>query len=54
MSNQDCKIRPQVINVNGNEPAFFSFSIEKIKCSGICTNINYPYAKICVLDVVKN
>ena len=24
------------------------------KCSGSCNNINYPYAKICVLDAVKN
>ena len=33
---------------------FFSFSIETSKCSGSCNNINYPYAKICVPDVVKN
>ena len=26
MQNQDCKTRPQVINVNGDEPAFFPFS----------------------------
>ena len=24
MNNQECKIRPQVINNNGNEPVFFS------------------------------
>ena len=33
---------------------FFPFSIETSKCSGSCNNINYPYAKICVPDVVKN
>ena len=49
MSNQECKTRPQVIIVNGNEPVFFQFSIERSKCSGSCNNINYPY-----LDVVKN
>ena len=54
MSNQECKTRPQVINVNGDELVFFPFSIETSKCSGSCTNINYPYAKICVSDVVKN
>ena len=32
---------------------FFPFSIETSKCSGSCNNINYPYAKICVSDVVK-
>ena len=25
MSNQECKTRPQVINVNGDEPVFFPF-----------------------------
>ena len=45
--------KPQVVNVNGDEP-FFPFSIETSKCSGSSNNINYPYAKICVPDVVKN
>ena len=33
---------------------FFPFSIKTNKCSGSCNNINYPHAKICVPDVVKN
>ena len=32
----------------------FPFSIKSSKCSGSCNNINHPYAKICVPDVVKN
>ena len=52
MNNQECKTRPQVINVN--EPVLFPFSIGASKCSGSCNNINYPYAKICAPDVVKN
>ena len=32
---------------------FFPFSIETNKCCGSRININYPYAKICVPDVVK-
>ena len=54
MNNQECKTRPQLVNVNGDEPVFFPFSIEMSKCSGSCNNINYPYAKICAPDVVKN
>ena len=54
MKNLECKTRRQVFKVNGDEPVFFPFSIETSKCSGSCNNINYPYAKICVLDVVKN
>ena len=54
MSNQECKTRPRVVNVNVDKPVFFQFSIETNKCSGSCHNINYPYAKISVPDVVKN
>ena len=46
MNNQECKTRRQVfINVNGDEPVFFPFSIKASKCSGSCHNIYYPYAK---------
>ena len=54
MNNQECKVRPQIVNVNGNEPVFFPFSIKTSKCSGSCYNINNPYAKLCVFDVAKN
>ena len=54
MKNQECKTKPQVVNVNGDEPVFFPFSIKASKCSGSCNNINQPYATICVPDVVKN
>ena len=54
MDNHECKKRPEVLNVNGDESVFFPFSIKTSKCSGSCININYPYAKICVPDVLKN
>ena len=54
MSNQACKARPEIINVNSNNPIFYPFSIKTSKCSGNCNNINDPYAKICVPDVVKD
>ena len=54
MNNQECKVRPEIINVNSNEPVFYPFSIKISKCSGSCNNINDPYAKLCVSDVVKN
>ena len=46
MNNQACKVRPEIINPNSNEPVFYSFSIKTSKCSGSCNNINDPYAKI--------
>ena len=54
MNNQECKVRPQIVNVNGDDPVFFPFSIKKSKCSGSCNNINIPHAKLCVPDIVKN
>ena len=54
MNNQAYKVRPETINVNSNEPVFYPFSIKASKCSGSCNNINYPYAKICVPEAVKD
>ena len=54
MNNQECKVKPQIININGDDPVFFPFSIKTSKCSGSCNNINNPCAKLCVPDVVKN
>ena len=54
MNDQACKVRPEIINVNSNEPVFYPFSIKTSKCSGSCNNINDPYAKICVPDAVKD
>ena len=54
IKNQESKTRPQVVNINSNNPIFYPFSIKINKCSGNCNNINNPYAKICVPDVIKN
>ena len=54
MKNQECKVRPEIINVNSNEPVFYPFSIKTSKCSGSCNNINDPYTKICVPNVIKD
>ena len=54
MKNQECKVRPEIINVNSNEPVFYPFSIKTSKCSSSCNNINDPYAKICVPHVIKD
>ena len=53
MNNQECKVRPQIVNVNSKRPVFFPFSIKTSKFSGSCNNINDPYAKLGVPDVNK-
>ena len=54
MKNQECKVREEVINVNTNNPVFYPFNVKVNKCSGDCNNINDPYARLCVPNVVKN
>ena len=54
MKNQECKIRPEITNVNTNEPVLYPFSIKVNECSGSCNGINDLYAKLCVPDTVKN
>ena len=54
INNQECKIRLQIMNINRNEPSFYPYSVKTNKCGGSCNNINDPYAKLCVPDVVKN
>ena len=49
MNNQECKVRLQIVNVNGDDPVFFPFSIKTSKCSGSCNNINNPCAKCLLL-----
>ena len=54
MNNEACKARPEIINLNSNNPVFYPFSIKTGKCRGNCNDINDPCAKIYVLDVVKD
>ena len=54
MKIHECKVRPEIISINSNNSIFYPFSIKVNKCNGNCNNINDPYAKICVPDIVKN
>ena len=54
MNNLECKIRPGIVsNVNNDEPIFYPYSVKANKYSSSCNNINDPYGKICIPDVVK-
>ena len=54
MKNQKCKVRPEIVNISHNNTIFYPFSIMTNKCSGNCNDINDPYAKMCIPDIVKN
>ena len=53
INNQECKVRPESVDISSNNPIFYSFSVKINRCSGNCNSINDPYAKICIPDVVK-
>ena len=38
IKNQEYKVRPEIINVNSNNPICYPFSIKTCKCSGNCNN----------------
>ena len=54
LKNQACKVRPEIVTVNSNEPIFYPLSIKTSKCSGSCNDINDPHAKICVPNAIKD
>ena len=54
MNKQEYKVRPQIVNANGDDPVFLPNSIKTSKYSSNSNNINNPLAKLCVPDVVKN
>ena len=53
MKNRERKVRSEIISINSNNPIFYSFSIKVNKCSGNSNDINDPYARICIPDVIK-
>ena len=50
IKNQECRARPEIVDVSSNNPIFYPIN----KCSGNCNNISDPYARICVPDTIKN
>ena len=54
LNNQECKVRPENVDVSSYNPIFYPFNVKINRYSGNCNSFNDPYAKICVLNIVKN
>ena len=54
VSNQECKVRPAIIYINSNEPLFYSYNIAVNKSIGSCNDIDNPYVRLCIPEVVKD
>ena len=54
MSNQECKVTPEVIDINSNEPLLYPYSVFVNNCSGSCNNTNDNINNINNINVIKN
>ena len=54
MRNQECKIRPAMVDINSSEPLVYPYNFLVNECSGSCNHIDNPYDKLRVPDVFKN
>ena len=48
MNNQECKVRPQIVNVNGDDPVFFLLVLKQVNAVVVVT-ISIIHAQNCVL-----
>ena len=54
LNNQACQARPTLADINANETLFYPFTVSLNKCGGYCSNIDDPYARVCVPNKVKD
>ena len=54
LDNQECKIRPEIINVNNKESIFYLHKTKMNRCVGSCSTIDDPYGKICFANDIEN
>ena len=54
LDNQECKIRPEIINVNNKEFIFYPYKIKMNRCVGSCNTIDDPYGKTCFANYIEN
>ena len=53
--NQKCMPRPKILDVNEcvGEALFYPYNVLVNKCSGSCNTFDYPMAKLCVPNIIK-
>ena len=51
LKNQECKVRKVILD---NDCMTFPYKIRVGKCVGSCNDVENPYFKVCLPDIVKN
>ena len=54
MNNQECKVRPQIVNVNGDDPVFFPFILKQVKAVVVATISIFHMQNCVLLILLKN
>ena len=54
LDNEECKIRPEIINASNKEPIFYPYKIKMNRCVGGCNTIDDPYVKTCFASDIEN
>ena len=54
MGNKEFKVRPTLLNINGNDLSLYTYSVTLNICGGSYNDIDNSYSKLCVPDVFKD
>ena len=54
LDNQECKIKPEIINVNNKGLIFYPYKIKMNRCVGSCNTIDDRYGKTCFANDIEN
>ena len=52
MNNQECKVRPQIVNVNGDDPVFFLLVLKQVNAVVVVT-ISMIHMQKCVFLMLQ-
>ena len=54
LNNRSCEARSTLIKIISDKTFFHIFTVSVNKCGRSCNTANDPYARVCVLNKVKN
>ena len=51
MNNQECKVRPKIVNVNGDDPVFFLIALKQVNAAVVAI-ISIIHSQNCVFLIL--
>ena len=53
MNNQECKVRPEIVNVNSNEPVFYPLVLKQVNAVVVVTTSMIPMQNCVFLMLLR-